>query len=154
MNTSFDDFEVEHDFPAIGRSTMVLNARRLYRETDITQMILLAIEDTTERKQLRENMQFCIAETTRAQEEERKRIAREVWAYDAAKDAWAQLAAEAPDCHWASMENLPGTDEVVFVTATRYDHSRQTYRFRYDASVPTVPPKGEPTAESAPVIAM
>ena len=30
-NTSFEDFEVEHDFKSIGRKTMLLNARKIYR---------------------------------------------------------------------------------------------------------------------------
>jgi PAS domain S-box-containing protein len=51
-NTTFNDFEVEHDFPTIGRRIMMLNARRIYREADKTQMILLAVEDITERKRL------------------------------------------------------------------------------------------------------
>lgn len=51
QNTKFDDFVVEHDFPAIGRRTMLLNARRIYRERKKMDMILLAIEDITERKQ-------------------------------------------------------------------------------------------------------
>ena len=42
----FQDFEVEHEFSSVGRRTMLLNARRL----DHVQMILLAIEDITERK--------------------------------------------------------------------------------------------------------
>ena len=50
-NTSFHDYEVEHDFPAIGPKIMLLNARRLYREGNQTDLILLAIEDITERKQ-------------------------------------------------------------------------------------------------------
>jgi len=50
-NTKFDDFEVEHDFLSIGRKVMLINARRIYREANKTQMILLAIEDITERKQ-------------------------------------------------------------------------------------------------------
>jgi PAS domain S-box-containing protein len=50
-NATFDDFEVEQDFPTIGRRIVLLNARRIYRESDNTQMILLAIEDITERKQ-------------------------------------------------------------------------------------------------------
>jgi PAS domain S-box-containing protein len=50
MNTSFEDFEVEHDFEAIGRKTMMLNARKIHRETNNVEMILLAIEDITERK--------------------------------------------------------------------------------------------------------
>jgi len=56
QNTRFDDFEVEHDFPAIGRRAMLLNARRIYREANKTQMILLAIEDITERKQAEEEL--------------------------------------------------------------------------------------------------
>ena len=48
--TSIEDFEVEHDFPAIGQKTMLLNARRIQSGTGATHMILLAIEDITERK--------------------------------------------------------------------------------------------------------
>jgi PAS domain S-box-containing protein len=46
----FEAFEVEHAFPQIGRKIMVLNARGLYR-ADRPALILLAIEDITERKQ-------------------------------------------------------------------------------------------------------
>jgi PAS domain S-box-containing protein len=45
----FNDFSVEHDFPSIGRRTMVLNARRLHND-GATHFILLAIEDVTERR--------------------------------------------------------------------------------------------------------
>jgi PAS domain S-box-containing protein len=46
-DTSFDDFEVERSFPAIGARSMLLNARKLYREDGRPEMILLAIEDVT-----------------------------------------------------------------------------------------------------------
>ena len=49
-NSAFEDFEVEHDFETIGPRIMLLNARRIYREANETQMILLAIEDVTDRK--------------------------------------------------------------------------------------------------------
>ncbi|MFC2149596.1 PAS domain-containing protein [Candidatus Auribacterota bacterium] len=49
--TSFDDFEVEHDFPGIGKRRMLLNARKIYRKAEQTQLILLAIEDITECKE-------------------------------------------------------------------------------------------------------
>lgn len=52
QNTNFEDFEVEHKFNVIGRRVMLLNARRLYNQTNKTQMILLAIEDITERKRI------------------------------------------------------------------------------------------------------
>ena len=45
----FQDFEVEQDFPEIGRRTMLLNARRLTRGKGNHDLILLAIEDVTER---------------------------------------------------------------------------------------------------------
>ena len=54
QNTFFEDYEVEHDFRHIGRKTMLLNARRIYREANKTDMILLAIEDIHERKQVEE----------------------------------------------------------------------------------------------------
>lgn len=51
QGTSFVDFEVEHDFPAIGRRTMLLNGHRLETEGHQTQLMLLAFEDVTERRQ-------------------------------------------------------------------------------------------------------
>jgi PAS domain-containing protein len=50
-NTTFEGFEVEHDFLIVGRKKMLLNARKIFRETIGTEMILLAIEDITEHKQ-------------------------------------------------------------------------------------------------------
>lgn len=50
QNTQFNDFEVEHHFETIGRKIMHLNARRIYTEENQTQLILLAIEDVTERE--------------------------------------------------------------------------------------------------------
>ena len=42
-------YEIEHDFPGIGRRTMCLNARKVFYETDSRANILLGIEDITER---------------------------------------------------------------------------------------------------------
>lgn len=47
QNSSFDDFEVEHEFPKIGRRVFILNARRLEPDTVLPGMILLAFEDVT-----------------------------------------------------------------------------------------------------------
>jgi PAS domain S-box-containing protein len=51
QNSHFDDFEVAHDFQAIGPKTMLLNARRFPPEGK-WELILLAIQDITERKRL------------------------------------------------------------------------------------------------------
>ena len=50
QNTSFEDFEVTHDFESVGQKVMLVNARRIYREQNKTQFILLAFEDITERR--------------------------------------------------------------------------------------------------------
>jgi PAS domain S-box-containing protein len=55
-NTSFNDFEIDHDFPGIGRRVMLLNARRVYSEGHKTQRILLGIEDITERKHMEQEV--------------------------------------------------------------------------------------------------
>jgi two-component system CheB/CheR fusion protein len=56
-----NDFEVQHGFEHIGTRTMLLNARRLIQVDDQSPLILLAIEDVTERhaakKALRESEQ-------------------------------------------------------------------------------------------------
>ena len=50
QNASFENYEVEHDFPGIGRRIMLLNARRIPRPPDKLRFVLLAFEDITERK--------------------------------------------------------------------------------------------------------
>ena len=47
----FNGFEVEHTFQNIGHKIMLLNARQIYRKDIDSKIILLAIEDITERKQ-------------------------------------------------------------------------------------------------------
>jgi len=87
-NTAFNDFQMEHDFPTIGRRIMLLNARRIYREGNKTRTILLAIEDITERKQIEGELEkhrkhlgeLVEASTAQLQQEitERKRAEEEL----------------------------------------------------------------------------
>ena len=46
--SSFQDFRVEHDFPAIGRRVLVLNARRIEQRGSRPHLVFLAMEDITE----------------------------------------------------------------------------------------------------------
>ena len=55
QDKAFNDFEVERDFPGVGRKVMRLNARVLQGDEAATELILLAIEDVTERRQAEEN---------------------------------------------------------------------------------------------------
>lgn len=45
-------YEVEHEFPSIGRRMMLLNARRVFGEDGSASAILLAIEDVTRRREV------------------------------------------------------------------------------------------------------
>jgi chemotaxis protein methyltransferase CheR len=44
-------YEVDHEFPSIGRRVMLLNARRVFDEDGSASAILLAIEDVTRRRE-------------------------------------------------------------------------------------------------------
>ena len=55
QQATFDDYEVEHDFPGIGKRTMLLNARRIPNPPEKLKVILLAIEDITKRKTMEES---------------------------------------------------------------------------------------------------
>src|SRR6202521_866506 len=47
---AMEDYEVEHDFPSIGRRTMLLNARKVFYEKGSHSTILLGIEDVTDKR--------------------------------------------------------------------------------------------------------
>ncbi len=51
QQTTFDNYEVEHNFATIGRRVMLLNARQIEQVLGKERIILLAIEDITERRQ-------------------------------------------------------------------------------------------------------
>jgi len=60
LDTVINGYEVEHDFPGIGRKTILLNARQIFRENIGSRIILLAMEDITERKQLEAQIQDAL----------------------------------------------------------------------------------------------
>ena len=47
-NESFDNFEVEHSFPGIGKRTMSLNACRFVMEANRTKLIIITFKDVTD----------------------------------------------------------------------------------------------------------
>jgi signal transduction histidine kinase/DNA-binding response OmpR family regulator len=51
----FNDFQLEHDFPAIGRRVMLLNARKL-QAGHHGELLVLAMEDVTERRRAEEEV--------------------------------------------------------------------------------------------------
>lgn len=55
---SFENLEVEHDFPAVGRRELMLNAYRL-EDTERPEHILLAIEDVTDRRPFDRSLRYA-----------------------------------------------------------------------------------------------
>ncbi len=51
QNKSFQDFELEHSFPYIGRRRVRLNGRRISGQDDQDRTVLIAIEDVTKRRE-------------------------------------------------------------------------------------------------------
>lgn len=56
-NIEFDEFEVEREFPLIGRRTMLLNGRKIRGESNSADTILLSMEDITERRRIEKALQ-------------------------------------------------------------------------------------------------
>ena len=52
-------YEVEHEFPTIGRRVMLLNARQVFDEDGSTSALLLAIEDITQRRDMSGKKTSC-----------------------------------------------------------------------------------------------
>ncbi|WP_020588546.1 sigma-54 interaction domain-containing protein [Desulfobacter curvatus] len=63
-NTVFNDFEVEHSFDVIGPKIMHLNARKIYNDFKKVELILLAIEDVTEKEQYKRNLKDIVEKRT------------------------------------------------------------------------------------------
>jgi two-component system CheB/CheR fusion protein len=57
QKTTFDNYEVEHDFATIGRRIMLLNARQIHRVLGKERVILLAIEDITDRREIENGLE-------------------------------------------------------------------------------------------------
>jgi len=60
-----EDYEVEHEFPKLGRRTMLLNGRRVEQRDGKEPLLLLAIEDVTERKRAEETFRTHADELSR-----------------------------------------------------------------------------------------
>ena len=75
QQATFDNYQVEHDFTTIGRRIMLLNARQIQRGMGKERIILLAIEDITERREIETGLEHA-HEELKALANELKRTAR------------------------------------------------------------------------------
>ena len=74
-NTSFEEYEMEYASKKESGKTLLLNARRIYQDKKKTEMILLAIQDITTRKQQEKRIGELTEELLLAEEEQRQEVA-------------------------------------------------------------------------------
>ncbi|MBC7962106.1 MAG: PAS domain S-box protein [Steroidobacteraceae bacterium] len=87
LDTVINGYEVEHDFPGIGRKTILLNARQIFRENIGSRIILLAMEDITESKLAGEEIErLNVKLAARAAELEAANLELEAFNYTVAHD--------------------------------------------------------------------
>lgn len=73
--THIEDFELDHVFPAVGRRTMMLNARRIDPGDPSRPLVLIALEDITDRKQA-EGVRQQLAELKTAKDRLHEEVTR------------------------------------------------------------------------------
>lgn len=73
-NLNFDDFEVTHVFPGIGERVMLLNAHRILQRNHKEQLILLAIDDITERSRHYQKEKELLNKDIRSHKEEKQEL--------------------------------------------------------------------------------
>ena len=139
-NHSFTGVEVEHDFREIGRRIMVLNAIKLTREGEGDELILLAIEDITERKQAIAHQHLLVAELNHRVKNTLATV-QAIAAQTLHDRATMKEAREAFDSRLSGLAtahdllkrgNWAGADLVDIVTDTVQPHAGGENRFRIE----------------------
>jgi diguanylate cyclase (GGDEF)-like protein/PAS domain S-box-containing protein len=128
QDTEINGYEVQHDFLEIGRKTILLNARQIFREEIGSHIILLAMEDITERKMTEER----ISEVIRQQQAILDNIPNIAWLKD--KDG-RYVAVNEPFCKGLGVtpEDLVGkSDHDIYPTelAEKYEKNLQEVMVR------------------------
>ena len=123
QNYAFDNFTIEHDLPDMGHTILLLNARRIHRGPIGTDLILLALEDVTDRE-IRNELRALAARLHAVREEERTRLARELHdelsgSLTALKMDVSLLPDRAAKDHEAFLEKLSSMSQLIDNTLAR-----------------------------------
>ncbi|RII26318.1 MAG: hypothetical protein CXR31_11525 [Geobacter sp.] len=122
-DTVFNGYEVEHDFLDIGRKTILLNARQIFREDIGSHIILLAMEDITERKVAEER----ISEVIRQQQAILDNIPNMAWLKDR-KGRYVAVNDPFSKAFGLTPEDLAGKSDYDIYPPERADKYREDFK--------------------------
>ncbi|MBA6355872.1 MULTISPECIES: bifunctional diguanylate cyclase/phosphodiesterase [unclassified Colwellia] len=129
QTTSFNDYLVEHDFANIGRRIMLMNARQIEEDEDRELIILLSMEDVTERVDelviANEEKDKRADELVIANEEKDKR-ADELVIANEEKEHLLQKIKRAASVFTHTQESIMITDATATITEVNDTFSRIT----------------------------
>ena len=74
-DATIEGYEVDREFPVIGRRIMLLNVRKVFYEKGVHGTVLLAFEDITSRRQVEKQVEELLQEKDMLLEEMRHRVA-------------------------------------------------------------------------------
>nr|MDQ3047304.1 ATP-binding protein [Bacteroidota bacterium] len=77
-NMSFENMEISHEFAGMGKKVMLFNVNRIIQKTHREKLILLAIEDVTERVMQQQNEKDRLKTDIRLHEEDKRELERAV----------------------------------------------------------------------------
>ena len=133
-NTSFNEYEMKYIFPEGQFKILLLNARRIYRKKEKTEMILLAMQDVTKLKQREQEIRNLTEQLLLAEEQQRQKIA------SALHDSIGQILAFS-NRELASLQKQVDSKTAKTITRIRGELSKavkQSRKLTADLSSPTL----------------
>jgi PAS domain S-box-containing protein len=107
-----EGYEVEHEFPHLGRRAMLLSARKLFHPDNTGTTLLLAIEDVTERRQMEHERELRFGELRHRV----KNLLAVVQALARQTEVEGRSGAEYRDAFLGRLEALVQAHELAFGT--------------------------------------
>ena len=99
-HATVEGYEVDRDFPRVGRRIMLLNARKVFYEEGAHTTTLLAFEDVTDRRAVEEQVQELLREKDMLLQEMQHRVSNSLQIIASILLIKARTGRRKRDCNW------------------------------------------------------